>query len=282
MNRIQHPNGVVTFAFDNLADLPITAHVSTRHGGVSPAPWTSLNFSVSRGDEAERVQANFARFCEAVGVEPAQPVRTHQVHGTAVAKVDWDDAGSRQTATDALITDAVGLPLFLDFADCTPILLYDERQHALGVCHAGWRGTVNGAAAATLWAMQAAYGTNPADVVAGIGPSIGPASYEVGEEVYQMVQAKLTGPDRFFTFPNGPDANPYFDLWQANAAQLIEEGVPAPQIEIAGIDTAQSTADFFSHRAEKGACGLFGMLAWLEPQLLKKSHNLQGPSALFD
>lgn len=265
MQRIPHSNGVVTYAFDNLTSLPVAAHVSTRHGGVSPAPWTSLNFSVSRGDEPARVTANFARFSAALGVDPARPVRTHQVHGTAVAKVDADDAGSRQTATDALITDAIGLPLFLVFADCTPILLYDRKRHALGVCHAGWRGTVNGAAAATLWAMQAAYGTNPADVLAGIGPSIGPASYEVGEEVYQMAQAKLPGPDRLFTFPNGPDANPHFDLWQANAAQLVREGVPAEQIEIAGIDTAQNTGDFFSHRAEKGACGLFGMLAWLEP-----------------
>jgi YfiH family protein len=213
------------------------------------------------------VQANFARFCEALTIDPAHPVRTHQVHGTAVSKVDWDDAGSRQSATDALITDAVGLPLFLVFADCTPILLYDRRQHALGVCHAGWRGTVNGAGASTLWAMQAAYGTDPMDVLAGIGPSIGPASYQVGEEVYQMAQVKLPSPQRFFTFPNGADANPYFNLWQANAAQLVEAGVPGEQIEIASIDTAQNTNDFFSHRAEKGACGLFGMLAWLTPRI---------------
>lgn len=265
MQRITHSNGVVTYTFDALDHLPVAAHVSTRHGGVSPAPWTSLNFSVSRGDEPARVTANFARFCAALGIDPARPVRTHQVHGTAVAKVDADDAGSRQTATDALITDAVGMPLFLVFADCTPILLYDKRRHSLGVCHAGWRGTVNGAAAATLWAMQAAYGTDPVDVLAGIGPSIGPDSYEVGEEVCALAHAKLPGPDRFFRFPNGPTANPFFDLWKANAAQLIEAGVPPEQIEIAGIDTAKNTGDFFSHRAEKGACGLFGMLAWLEP-----------------
>ena len=265
MHPIPHPNGVITYAFDSLTPLPVAAHVSTRHGGVSPSPWNSLNFSVSRGDEPARVTANFARFCAAVSVDPAQPVRTHQVHGTAVAKVDWDDAGGRQTATDALITDALGLPLFLVFADCTPILLYDRRQHVLGVCHAGWRGTVNGVGASTLWAMQAAYNTDPANVLVGIGPSIGPASYEVGEEVYQMAQAKLPGPDRFFTFCNGRAANPYFDLWQANVSQLIEAGVPSEQIEIAGIDTAQNTADFFSHRAERGACGLFGMLAWLGP-----------------
>jgi copper oxidase (laccase) domain-containing protein len=137
--------------------------------------------------------------------------------------------------------------------------------HALGVCHAGWRGTVNGMAATTLWAMQAAYGTEPAHVRAAIGPSIGPESYEVGEEVYNMALAKLPAADRFFHFPSS-EANPYLDLWQANAAQLVEAGVPEEQIEISGIDTAQNTHDFFSHRAEQGQCGLFGILAWLTPR----------------
>lgn len=266
MQRIDHPNGVVTYSFDTLADLPVQAHVSTRHGGVSPAPWSSLNFSVSRGDDPARVTENFARLCAALGIDPDDPVRTHQVHGTTVAKVDWDEAGSRQKATDALITDAVELPLFLVFADCVPLLLYDAAQHVLGICHAGWRGTLNGVAVATLWAMQAAYGSEPADVRVGIGPSIGPDSYEVGEEVYNLALAKLPQAERFFHFPNGPDANPYFDLWQANAAQLIEAGIPAAQIEISGIDTAQNIDDFYSHRAEQGQCGLFGILAWLSPR----------------
>ncbi|MCB0113201.1 MAG: laccase domain-containing protein, partial [Caldilineaceae bacterium] len=142
MHRIQHHNGVVSYTFESLTDFPVRAHVSTRHGGVSPAPWTSLNFSITRGDEPDRVQENFARFCAAVGVDPVARVRTRQVHGTAVAKVDWDNSGEQFSATDGLITDAVGLPLLLFFADCTPVLLYDPAVHALGVCHAGWRGTV--------------------------------------------------------------------------------------------------------------------------------------------
>lgn len=265
MHRISHPNGIVSYTFETLVDLPVRAHISTRHGGVSPAPWASLNFSITRGDSAERVQENFARFCAALGIDPAHRVHTHQIHGTAVAKVDWDDAGTRQKATDALITDAVGLPLLLFFADCVPVVLYDPVTHALGVCHAGWRGTVNGAAATTLWAMQAAYGSDPANVRAAIGPSIGPESYEVGDEVYKMALAKLPAAEQFFHFPNGRDANPYFDLWQANAVQLQEAGIPETQIEISAIDTAKNTGDFYSHRAEKGQCGLFGILAWLAP-----------------
>ncbi len=266
MQRVVHANGVVTYTFESLVGLPLRAHVSTRHGGVSPAPWASLNFSVARGDTPERVRANRARFAEAVGIDPSTPVVCRQVHGTGVAKVDWEQAGSAQDGSDALITDAVGLPLSLVFADCVPVLLYDPVRHVLGVCHAGWRGTVNGAAAATLWAMQAAYGTAAADVVACIGPSIGPASYEVGEEVVAMAHAKLARAARFFHYPNGPEHKPHFDLWQANAAQLVEQGVRPDRVEIAGVDTATRTDDFFSHRGERGRCGLFGMTAWLTPR----------------
>jgi len=266
MNRQPHANGVITYTFQSLVDLPANAHLSTRHGGVSPAPWQSLNLSVARGDSREHVECNRDRLTAAIGIESSSLVRCRQVHGTGVAKVDRSDANSWIDGTDGLVTDTIGLPLLLLFADCTPILLYDRVHHALGVCHAGWRGTVNGMAAATLWTMQAAYDTNPAEVIAAIGPSIGPASYEVGEEVWSMANAKLAAPERFFTFPNGPEKNPYFNLWQANATQLADAGVPTANIEISGIDTAQSTDDFFSHRAEKGRCGLFTMIAWLEEQ----------------
>ncbi len=266
MQRVTHPNGVVTYTFGSLAKRPVHAHVSTRHGGVSPAPWNTLNFSVLRGDSRERVVENRRRFAEAAGIEPAHVTHARQVHGTGVAKVDWDFVGQTLDGCDALITDAVGLPLSVVFADCTPILLYDPVQHVLGVCHAGWRGTVNGAAVATLWAMQAAYASEPAQMVVGIGPSIGPESYQVGDEVLAMAQAKLNNADRYFSYPDGTEARPYFDLWQANAGQLIEAGVPSNQIEQCGIDTAQNTDDFFSHRAEQGRCGLFAMMAWLTPR----------------
>lgn len=265
MQRQIHANGVITYTFDSLQTLPLRAHVSTRHGGVSPAPWDSLNFSVRRGDTPERVQANRLRLAEALGIASEQLVWCRQVHGTGVAKVDWGDAGQVQEGVDAAITDAVGLPLGLVFADCVPLLLYDPTCHVLGVCHAGWRGTVNGAATATLWAMQAAYGTEPSGVWACIGPSIGPASYEVGDEVVDMARALLSQPDAVLHYPNGVDGRPHFDLWRANAIQLMEAGVPEAQIEVSALDTAQHTDEFFSHRAEQGRCGLFTMIAWLTP-----------------
>ncbi|HXF63553.1 MAG TPA: peptidoglycan editing factor PgeF [Caldilineaceae bacterium] len=266
MERRGHANGVITYTFDSFQGQALHAHVSTRHGGVSPSPWNSLNFSVKRGDTPERVRANWERLAEALGLAREHLVTCRQVHGTAVAKVDWNDAGQIQEGADALITDAPGLPLGLVFADCVPLVLYDPERRALGICHAGWRGTVNGAAVATLWAMQAAYGVAPASVLAAIGPSIGPASYQIGPEVADLVRLKLPQADELLAYPDGQEARPYLNLWQANVVQLQEAGVPPRQIEVSGIDTAQRTDDFFSHRAEQGRCGLFALIAWLDPE----------------
>ncbi|HAJ35918.1 MAG TPA: peptidoglycan editing factor PgeF [Chloroflexi bacterium] len=264
MQRIHHANGVITYTFTTLADQPVAAHVATRHGGVSPAPWQSLNFSILRGDDRARVLENRRRLASALGLSANDFVYCRQVHGTAIAKVSWDDAGACMDGCDGLITDAVDLPLSLVFADCVPLLIYDPTHHVLGIVHAGWRGTVNGAATALLWALQAAYDSDPAQVRVAIGPSIGPQSYEVGPEVVALATARLPHPEALFTYPNGAARNPHFDLWQANVQLLVEAGVPAAQIEVSGIDTAQNTADFFSHRAEQGRCGLFSMVAWLQ------------------
>jgi len=253
MQRITHDNGVITYAFDSLEQYPVQSHVTT-----------TLNFSVSRGDTPERVHQNRERLAAALGIKIAEMVRPHQVHGVGIAKVDWADAGTWIERTDGIITNTVGLPISLVFGDCVPIFFYDPIHHAMGACHAGWRGTLNGIAVSTLWAMQAAYNSEPSQIRIGIGPSIGPDSYEVGEEVLSMAHAKLRYGYELFTYPNGPDENPYFDLWEANLRQLMTEGVGEEQVEVGGIDTAQSTDDFFSHRAEHGQCGLFCMTAWLE------------------
>ena len=108
MRRIAHANGVVTYTFDLLAGLPVHAHVAARHGGVSPEPWRSLNFSVLRGDTPERVQENRRRLAAALGVQAEEFVHCRQVHGTGVAVVDATDAGGFKDGCDALVTDAVG------------------------------------------------------------------------------------------------------------------------------------------------------------------------------
>lgn len=266
MNRIEHANGVVTLGFEKLAGLPIQGHVVTRHGGVSPAPWQSLNFSVARGDAQERVHENRRRLADALDFDVAHIVRCQQVHGTRVCAVDKEQAGQVQEDADALVTAGTELPISLVFADCVPVLLYDAERHVVGICHAGWRGTVAGSARSTLETMQRVHKTNPAHVHVGIGPSIGPDSYEVGPEVVAAAKAGLPYAEECLLYPRRSEGRAHFDLWRANQLQLEAAGVPASQIEIASIDTARNTQDFFSHRAEKGRCGLFCMVAWLEPK----------------
>lgn len=263
MRRIEHANGVITYEFDILTGCPVSVHVSTRHGGISPSPWNTLNFSVRRGDTRERVRANQQRLAEALKVDAAHFVKCQQVHGRFVEAVGPDAEGSVRRDADGLVTDAALLPLSLVFADCVPIALYDRRRHVLGLCHAGWRGTVQGTAAAALEAMAQRYSTAASDVLAGIGPSIGPASYEVGDEVIGAVRAKLPNAQRLLVYLNGNGRNPHFDMWEANRSQLILAGVPTSQIELSEIDTATNTHDFFSHRGERGRCGLFSMVGWL-------------------
>lgn len=265
MIRVHHANGIITYTFEQLAAAPVAAHVSTRHGGVSPEPWRSLNFSVARGDAPERVQENRRRLAAALGLQATNMVHCRQVHGVGVARVGWGDAGAVIDGCDGLITDAVGLPLSLVFADCVPLLIYDSAHHALGVVHAGWRGSLDGAAPALLRAMQTAYGTDPARVQVCIGPSIGPESYEVGPEVAALAQKRLPDPHAALYYPDGAERNPYLNLWEANIQLLVTAGVARHCIEVSGIDTAQNAQDFFSHRAEKGRCGLFCMVAWLLP-----------------
>lgn len=263
MRRNVFAGGIVTWSFDSVAEMPVATHVATRLGGVSPAPWDSLNFSVRRGDSPENVSRNRLLLAQALEYDPSRAVHCRQVHGTGIAKVDAGNAGEVLEGCDGLVTDVPGLRLDLVFADCVPVFVYDPVRHVLGVVHSGWRGTVNGAASALVWAMQAGYDSRPADLHAGIGPSIGPASYEVGREVYELALARLPDADRFFAWPAGAGSNPTFDLWAANHSLLVGAGLPDERIEIAGIDTASRTDEFFSHRASGGRCGLFAMVAWL-------------------
>ncbi|HOT90428.1 MAG TPA: peptidoglycan editing factor PgeF [Anaerolineae bacterium] len=256
MRRVEQ-NGLVWYTFDGPGfDFPHACF--TRRGGVSAAPWAALNLGHTVGDDLAAVEENHRRVCEAFGITRTQIVSPHQVHGCNVVRVGVEDGGCVIPATDALITDAPGVALLLRFADCTPILFYDPAQRALGLAHAGWRGIAAGVVPATVAAMQAAFGTRPADVWAGIGPTIGPQHYSVGVEVVQAIQAAL---------PAGAgvaeqrDGRWYLDLAGAVTAQLRAVGVV--QIVNSGLCTAGRVDEWYSHRAENGRTGRFGVLAML-------------------
>ena len=256
-------NDLPVFQFASLTGHAGLVHaISTRRGGVSPAPWDSLNLSHTRGDDTDRVNENHRRLCMALHVPVGRLTNAYQVHGVQVGLIGPTQAGQRQMNTDALITAAPDTPLLLRFADCTPIVLYDPAHHALGLAHAGWRGTVAGIAAVTVQAMQTAFGSRPADLLAGIGPAIGPCCYEVGDEVTAAVRQAFDRPGALL--PAGRRDRRHFDLWAANARQLQEAGIR--QIESAGLCTACHEDWFFSHRAAAGRCGHFGAVAILRPR----------------
>lgn len=265
-------NDIPFYIFPSLSGFSELVHaVSTRRGGVSQPPFAALNLTWASGDDAQAVEENHRRLCAALGVAREAVVSSRQVHSAEVRRVGAAHRGRFIPACDGLITDEHGVPLLLRFADCVPLLLHDPRRKAIGLAHAGWRGTVAGMAQATVRAMTEAFGTRPDDLVAALGPAIGPCCYEIGPEVVAEVEATF-GPDNGLlkanpkskaqsSKPQESDGTLYFDLWAANAHQLRAAGVE--RIEIAGLCTACHRDEFFSYRAENGRTGHHGALLCL-------------------
>lgn len=267
LNRHEHSQ-LAYYTFPHLA-LPGVHHaISTRLGGFSHGPYASLNLSYSVGDDPPVVAGNRRRFYAAIGVLELQVVSSHQVHSVTVQHVTAGargrgaiSPGSAIPATDGLVTAERGVYLFMRFADCVPILLYDPVRQAVAMLHAGWRGTVGMVAGIALQTMSAAFGSRPADVLAAIGPAIGPCHYTVREDVASQVRAALPFADRVLQ-PTGPESY-VLDLPQANRELLIAAGVPQGAIVLSGLCTACHTDEFYSHRAEAGQTGRFGAIIGL-------------------
>lgn len=155
--------------------------------------------------------------------------------------------------------------LSVTLADCVPVLLHDARRGVLGLAHAGWGGTVSRIAARTVEVMRGRFGVDAGDLTAAIGPSIGPARYEVGEEVLGRAREAYGDRSEEFIEPLPEEGKALFNLWTANRIDLESAGVPALRIEIAGISTDDHLDDFYSHRVE-GNTGRFIAAASLRPR----------------
>jgi hypothetical protein len=253
-------NGLRYYQFDSLQ---IRHAVFTRQGGTSPEPWNSLNVGGTVGDEIERVRKNRLLSFEALGCKPESIFDVWQVHSADAVCADAPrPLHEPYQKADIILTDKPDVTLFMRFADCVPILVHDPVRDVAGIAHAGWLGTVRDVAGATVNTMRERYGSNPADVIACIGPSIGPDHYEVGEDVIAQVKGTFGGESEGMLPPR--NGRFYFDLWKANRSLLERAGVT--RIELAGICTACRTDDWYSHRAEKGKTGRFGALISLSPR----------------
>jgi len=247
----------------------VTAVVTTRHGGVSTGPYGSLNLGGHVGDRPEAVAENRRRLAAALGVD--RLTIADQKHTATVAVIDAALAGRGHDGvaesaaafpgTDAMITDLPGVALTILVADCAPVLLYDPVRQAVGVAHSGRVGTVNGVIPQTIKAMTATFGSVPDDLLIGIGPAIGAASYEIGATEAAEVTAAFGDAGTRLLIPTKP-GHATFDLAGAIGRQLLTSGVPGGNIHDMALDTRTSTDTFFSDRAAR-PCGRFAVVAVL-------------------
>jgi YfiH family protein len=244
------------FRFSSLGTNGVVHAIFSRRGGVSPAPWASLNVGATVGDDADRVRANRRSALEALGRTGESVFDAWQVHSAEVIIAAAPRGAVPPPQADAILTDRPEVTLMMRFADCVPVLLYDPVRRAVGIVHTGWLGTVRQVVGRAIREMHTHFGTDPADVLAGIGPSIGPDHYPVGPEVVEALRTSF-GASAEQHLRATSDAV-HLDLWSANEQLLREAGVT--QIEVAGLCSACHVDDWYSHRGESGRTGRFGAL----------------------
>ncbi len=233
---------------------------TTRLGGVSEGIFSALNLSFTRGDKREAVEENYRRLAEALEVEYGSFVCSDQTHTTNVLRVGREDAGNgvlrerKYTDIDGLITNEEGVTLITFYADCVPLYFADPVHRAIGLSHSGWRGTAGRMGKVTLEKMQKEFGTNPADVICAIGPSICQNCYEVSEDVAEAFRREFAGREEEILINKG-NGKYQLDLWKANEIVLTEAGILPEHLEVTNICTCCNPKLLFSHRASQGKRG---------------------------
>ena len=228
---------------------------STRLGGVSPAPMDSLNLGAALGDDPANVRENFARFCAALGADVNALVKNHQVHSNRfrlVAKADIlpDPAQTGTYEADGLITTEPGVCLTVFSGDCIPILFYDPVRRCAAAAHAGWRGTALGIATRVAEAMVRDCGCAPENILAAIGPGIGPCCFETHRDVPDGLRSGLGQDAEAFIRPLPEEGKFSVDLKGANARFLLRAGLAPEHIALCPACTACDLDTFWSHRVQ--------------------------------
>ena len=264
--------------FPALRETGIVRHLfTTRVGGVSTDYLTSMNLGWDRGDDNANVAENFRRSLGVIGAAGDMCVCTKQTHTTNIREAVKADAGKGVTVPrdytdiDGLVTDEPGLVIAAFGADCVPIYFVDPVRRAIGISHSGWKGTVNRMGAVTVRELTEKYGTDPADLVCVIGPSICRDCYEVSDDVASRFRQEFSGHvGEIMDKEEGTEGltgGPRYllDLWATNRIILIEAGVKPENITISGVCTCCERELLFSHRATKGVRGNNGGYLMLEP-----------------
>ena len=260
-------DGVGFMQFPLLGKLDFINHAfSTRLGGVSDGAYKSMTLNFKRGDDPDNVTENYRIFCKAAGFDFDSLVSSSQDHNTFVRRVTKNDRGIGITrphdiaSVDALVTNEPGVTLVTHYADCTPILLADPEKKAIGLAHAGWRGTVSKIGEATVRKMTEEFGSDPADIIAVIGPAIGFCCYEVDTPVYEEFACLTELKPAYFTRMLG-HGKYLVDLKETNRRMLMDAGLLSINISISDVCTKCNSGLLYSHRASGGQRG--GLIAMM-------------------
>ncbi len=256
---------VVYYSFPAFDALGFVRHgFSTRLGGVSRAPFDAMNLGFNRGDDDEAVRENYRRICAAMGVRDADVVLSAQTHTTNVYTATAADRGRGiafargYTDVDGLVTNEPHLVLCTHYADCVPLFFVDPVKRVVATSHAGWRGTVGGIAQRTVERMTAEYGSRPADILAGIGPSIGRCCFEVDTPVWEAF-SRLPFFDSTCYTADGNEKY-HIDLWEVNRRYMLRSDVKAENITVTDVCTQCHPDVLWSHRvcgATRGSLAAF-------------------------
>ncbi len=245
--------------FDRLSREPGLIHAFTTR---------PQNYAPHRGSGRDHAVDHRRRVCEILGLDFDKLTSPEQVHGGEVIAVEASDIGCGRDGrggavrfVDGLVTSIPGVPLILMSADCPLVLAYDPVQRAIGAVHSSWQGTVAHATAHMIRVMQQQLGCDPRHMLAAISPSAGPCCYEVGDDVRRISRTKLADADRFFPRQGGRMT---FDLWSANRRQLLDAGLPAENIDIAGLCSICDPR-FWSHRRDGSHAGRSALFIGMSP-----------------
>ncbi|HEX4125546.1 MAG TPA: peptidoglycan editing factor PgeF [Tepidisphaeraceae bacterium] len=248
--------GLVYYCSPRLADVGVPHAFPTRQGGVSPEPFASLNLgstiTPTLSDDPTNVRENYRRLLAALGCEDRQWVYVHQVHGSAVADARAHASFECGQYADAIVSDDPGRVVTVRTADCVPILLADRTGRAVAAVHAGWRGIIAGTLLAAIARVSEHFDVASGNLLAAIGPCIGPEAFEVGPEVLAEFATAFGADAPIRAAANGKG---FVDLCAAVFRQLKSAGVPADCIDGGDHCTVRDVEEFFSHRRDAGRTG---------------------------
>jgi YfiH family protein len=259
--KLNNVNSVPYLTYNSLSEIDFINHAfSTRLGGVSTDEFTSMNLAFNRGDSPENVTENYKRFCKSAGFDYESLTASSQDHHTFVRAVTKENVGvgiykpKDIESVDALITNEPGVTLVTYYADCTPLFFVDTKQKAIGLAHAGWRGTVGRIGDNVIKKMQSLYGSDPSNIKAAIGPAISVCCYEVDKPCADNFLALDELDSTKSVFPKG-NGKFMIDLLETNRQILVHAGVKNENITVSDVCTNCNNELLWSHRATKGHRG---------------------------